>query len=145
MRWEPIGRTCAQRALGLLAAALLVGPAGGMAGEVTLAKDAGKKGEVKESGVTLKYRHVPIQRVLDYLTRESRGMNIKIQADDPAEEEELKQTPVTVDLANVSWRAALDYVAGKARFVINKEHEASGLLTLERPPRITMNVQNAKL
>ncbi len=95
--------------------------------------------------VTLNYRRMPLERVLDYISRASRGVNVKIKVDDPAKEEELESMLVTVQLTNVPWRTAVDYIAKKYKFVVNEEEVANGILYLERPPRVTMSVQNAKL
>lgn len=98
-----------------------------------------------EAIMTLDFRRVPLERVLDYVSRRSRRVNIKISVDDEEQLEELKRMLVTVELTNVTWRTAVDYIAEKYRFVVNYESEASGLVLMERPPRITLNVRNAEI
>jgi type IV pilus assembly protein PilQ len=116
-------------------------------GALTAAEDAGGDGVEAADGarISLSYRRVPLERVLEYISRSSRGVNIKISVDDAEEEENLRRMLVTVELSNVSWRTAVDYIANKYRFVVNADNESEGVLLLERPPRITMNVQGAKL
>ncbi|MBN2712447.1 MAG: secretin and TonB N-terminal domain-containing protein [Planctomycetes bacterium] len=94
------------------------------------------------SRITVSYRRVPLERVLDYVSKASRGVNIKISVDDEAELEELKRMLVTVELTNVTWRTAVDYIANKYRFVVNDDEQANGIVLLERPPRVTLDVKN---
>ncbi len=95
--------------------------------------------------VTLNYQREPLERVLEYISRSSRGINVVIKCEDPAEEEDLRRMPVTVELTDVTWITAVNYIAEKHKFVVNREKENDGIVYLERPPRVTMSVQGAPL
>ncbi|MHC4870307.1 MAG: secretin N-terminal domain-containing protein [Planctomycetota bacterium] len=95
--------------------------------------------------INLSYRRAPLSRVLDRIARSAGGMNIKIQVDDEEELQELERQAVTVELTGVNWKTALEFIAKKYKYVINKAMEQNGLILLEKPPRITMNVQNAPI
>ncbi len=102
-------------------------------------------GEAGEARLSLSYRRVPLSRVLDQISRASGGLNIQVRANEAVDEEDLKRLLVTVELTNVTWRTAVDYIASKYRFVVNDSAKAEGIILLERPPRITMSVQNAPI
>lgn len=118
-------------------------------GTVAGGEEATAPGSTTTNGVepliTLSYRRVPLERVLDYIGRASRSVNLKIAVRDEEQLEELKRMLVTVELSNVTWRTATEYLAQQYRFVVNYEQEANGVVLLERPPRITLNVRNAEI
>ncbi|MCX7934019.1 MAG: hypothetical protein N3A66_02030, partial [Planctomycetota bacterium] len=141
-------RNCEKRWRALLALALA---AVGLMAILPAAVSGGEeaiKSPAKESAaavVNLDYRRTPLERVLEHLSRAARGVNIQISAADAEEEESFRQIPVTIKLTNVNWRTALDLVAAKTGFLVNDSRENEGVIILERPPRVTMNVQGADL
>ncbi len=130
--------TAGRMALGILSLAAILATGAAVAGEEAPDRKTPALGEQR---ITLSYRRVPLERVLEYLSRAARGINIRISVPDSEEEEELKKMLVTVELSNINWQTALTYIADKYRFVIDDEMEADGVILLKRPPRITMTVQ----
>ena len=141
-------RNCERKWRVLLAAALAVGGLMAISPRLASGGEEASKSPGRETVaavVNLDYRRTPLERVLEHLSRAARGINIQIGAVDADEEESFRQIPVTIRLANVSWRTALDLVAAKTGFLVNDSRENEGVLLLERPPRVTMNVQGADL
>lgn len=120
-----------------------------MSGIIPAVDMASSEDSIADEGVdaklTLSYRRAPLNRVLDRIARSAGGINIKVQVDSEEDVQELERMPVTIELSGVSWRTALEYIAKKYKFVLNNELEQDGVILLERPPRITMNVQNAPI
>jgi type IV pilus assembly protein PilQ len=108
-------------------------------------QDAPKIVEELEARINLSYRRAPLERVLDRIAGSAGGINIKIHDEDDERLAEYEKMPVSIDLSGVTWRTAIDYVAKKYRFVVNTSMEQDGVILLERPPRITMNVQKAPI
>lgn len=129
-------------ALGLVGGLILGAAAPVRAAEEAAATEAQEDGDQK---ITLSYRRVPLVRVLDRLSRAAGGINIKVQVEDDDELKEAERAVVTLELNQVSWRTALEVLARKYRYVINNSMEEQGVILLERPPRVTMNVQAAPI
>lgn len=121
----------------LLAAAMLCIPAKALEDNANQIADDNRR-------LTLNYRRVPLERVLDFLARAA-GKNIKLMMDDEDAQEEVLSQIVTIELEGVTWSTALNILSKKYDFVVNTELMRDGVIILERPARITMNVTNSDI
>jgi type IV pilus assembly protein PilQ len=100
---------------------------------------------VGEGGLNLNFRRIPLNRVLDYLSKEARIANIRVTHPDKDKEEEINRMIVTVQLQNVTWKTALQYIAKQYKLTINDSQQNQGLIYLEQPPRITLDLPDAPI
>lgn len=135
-----VGWTPLSAAALLLALLVAAGPA--LCGEETGA--AAREAEA-ERGMNFYYVSAPLETVLDRIGTAAGGLNILVDAEDPEQQKELERMPVTLKLTQATWETALKVLAKKYKFVVNWEMRPEGVVVLERPPRVTMNVDNAPI
>ncbi|MHC4886059.1 MAG: hypothetical protein ACYTGH_13340, partial [Planctomycetota bacterium] len=129
-------------AAGILCGGLLLAGSGLHAEEADQA-DAVQAGVTTR--ITLNYPRATLSRVLDRIEHAAGGVNIKIAVEGEDAIASFERMPVNVVLNDVSWRSALDFVAKKYDFVVNDEMMQDGILLLERPHKIRMNVSDAPI
>ncbi len=87
--------------------------------------------------ISLNFVDAPLSIVIDEMQRMRPGVNLKVQAQTPAEEEALLASPVTISISGVDWDTGLNYLAERSRLAVDRRQETSGLVYLEKPARFS--------
>ncbi|MCC8180848.1 MAG: hypothetical protein LIP23_08080 [Planctomycetes bacterium] len=101
---------------------------------------------VRTGRLTLDYRDVPLQQVLDDMESYRPGVNLEVKAATRAEEKALLAGPVDLGpLRNVGWDTALGYIADRLDLVLDKAQLGDGLVYLVKTPRFTDTFNGVRL
>ena len=130
---------------GLMAACLISGTPASMAGETGGGMNEGSGADVETATMRIDFRGRPLKTVLDYVSRHTGGINVKAHDQDAEKLAELERMPVSVELSSVNWKVAVDYIAKKYGLVVSEAMIKDGLVLVEKPPRVTMSVTDAKI